>query len=146
QGARARAQGVRPEAGARVQGVRPEARAQSKDDDRNEREREPKEYDERRERESKDDDRKEREREPKEYRNVHEMKEDFKMDVYKNEERVNQCNAGPIQCCNTVEKASSESASKALGLLGIVLNDLNTPIGLNCDAFWRRIRPINIII
>ncbi|EJD00348.1 hydrophobin-domain-containing protein [Fomitiporia mediterranea MF3/22] len=43
------------------------------------------------------------------------------------------CNTGPVQCCNSVEPASSENASKQLGLLGIVLQDVNIPIGITCN-------------
>ena len=38
------------------------------------------------------------------------------------------CSTGPIQCCNSVEKASSPAASKLLALLGIVVQDVNVPI------------------
>ncbi|KAI0737143.1 fungal hydrophobin-domain-containing protein [Daedaleopsis nitida] len=37
------------------------------------------------------------------------------------------------QCCSAVEKASSPSATALLGLLGIVLSDLNVLVGLNCS-------------
>lgn len=43
-----------------------------------------------------------------------------------------QCNTGPIHCCNSVEPAGSPSASTLLGSLGVVLADINTPIGLTC--------------
>ncbi|THH14751.1 hypothetical protein EW146_g5632 [Bondarzewia mesenterica] len=46
---------------------------------------------------------------------------------------ASQCNTGPIQCCNTVESASSSGVAGILGLLGIVLQDLNVIIGLNCS-------------
>ncbi|KAH8111659.1 hydrophobin 2 [Phellopilus nigrolimitatus] len=46
---------------------------------------------------------------------------------------TSQCNTGPIQCCQTVEPASSSSASSLLGLLGIVLGNLNVPVGLTCS-------------
>ncbi|EAU87424.1 CoH1 [Coprinopsis cinerea okayama7 len=49
-----------------------------------------------------------------------------------------QCNTGPIQCCNTVTQASNPVAGLLLGLLGIVLQDLNVLVGLTCS-------PISII-
>ncbi|EAU87425.1 CoH1 [Coprinopsis cinerea okayama7 len=49
-----------------------------------------------------------------------------------------QCNTGPIQCCNAVTKASDPAAGVLLGLLGIVLQDLNVLVGLTCS-------PISII-
>jgi len=45
----------------------------------------------------------------------------------------NQCSTGPVQCCNSVESSSSENSSKTLGLLGIVLQGLDIPVGLNCS-------------
>ncbi|KAL1699554.1 Sc3 protein [Schizophyllum commune] len=45
----------------------------------------------------------------------------------------NSCSSGPVQCCNSVEQqANSKSASLLLGLLGIVLQDLNVIVGLGC--------------
>ena len=50
-----------------------------------------------------------------------------------------QCNTGPIQCCNSVQSASSGGlTSTLLGLLGIVLQGVDLPIGLTCN-------PISII-
>ncbi|KAF7792898.1 hypothetical protein EIP86_004000 [Pleurotus ostreatoroseus] len=49
-----------------------------------------------------------------------------------------QCNTGPIQCCNEVKSASDPAASALLGLLGIVLSDLDVLVGLTCS-------PITII-
>ena len=48
------------------------------------------------------------------------------------------CSAGPVQCCNSVQPAGSPAAVDALGPLGIVLKDLNIPIGLTCT-------PISVI-
>ena len=43
------------------------------------------------------------------------------------------CSTGPIQCCNTVEKASDPTVAKMLGGLGVVVQDVTTPIGLTCS-------------
>ncbi|KAJ3536093.1 hypothetical protein NM688_g6881 [Phlebia brevispora] len=51
---------------------------------------------------------------------------------------VSQCNTGSIQCCQQVESASSAAGSLLLGLLGIVLTDLDVLLGLDCS-------PISII-
>ncbi|TRM67063.1 fungal hydrophobin-domain-containing protein [Schizophyllum amplum] len=48
------------------------------------------------------------------------------------------CSTGPVQCCNKVVKASNPAAGLLLGLLGIVLGDLNTLVGLTCS-------PISVI-
>ncbi|KDQ57018.1 hypothetical protein JAAARDRAFT_131186 [Jaapia argillacea MUCL 33604] len=48
-------------------------------------------------------------------------------------EPASSCNTGPIQCCNTVESASSSAAGLVLGLLGIVLEDLTVLVGLTCS-------------
>ncbi|KAK7030937.1 sc3 hydrophobin [Paramarasmius palmivorus] len=47
-------------------------------------------------------------------------------------EPASSCSTGPIECCNTVTNASDPSATKILGLLGIVLQDLNVLVGLTC--------------
>ena len=51
---------------------------------------------------------------------------------------ASQCNTGPIQCCDSTEQASSEKGTSLLGLLGIVLEDLNVLLGINCS-------PISVI-
>jgi hypothetical protein len=51
---------------------------------------------------------------------------------------ASQCNTGPVQCCNSVEKADSADATKILGLLGVVLQDLNVLVGITCT-------PISVI-
>ncbi|TFK99167.1 fungal hydrophobin [Pterulicium gracile] len=43
------------------------------------------------------------------------------------------CNTGPIQCCQSTEAASGPNASKLLGLLGVVVQDLNVLVGLQCS-------------
>ncbi|EIW52216.1 fungal hydrophobin [Trametes versicolor FP-101664 SS1] len=42
------------------------------------------------------------------------------------------CSTGPIQCCNQVTSASSSLASVLLGALGLVVQDLNLPVGIAC--------------
>ncbi|EGO01041.1 hypothetical protein SERLA73DRAFT_105567 [Serpula lacrymans var. lacrymans S7.3] len=46
---------------------------------------------------------------------------------------VSQCNTGDLQCCNSVESASSAGASLLLGLLGIVLSDVTGLVGITCS-------------
>jgi hypothetical protein len=45
---------------------------------------------------------------------------------------TSQCNTGPIQCCDSVQQASSPTASQLLGLLGVVVSDLNVLVGITC--------------
>ncbi|EAU87423.1 hydrophobin [Coprinopsis cinerea okayama7 len=49
-----------------------------------------------------------------------------------------QCNTGPIQCCESVQRADSVAASTLLALLGVVVQDLSIPIGITCS-------PISVI-
>ncbi|KAI0746781.1 fungal hydrophobin-domain-containing protein [Daedaleopsis nitida] len=48
------------------------------------------------------------------------------------------CTTGPIQCCESVQSADTVPGKLILGLLGVVLQDLNVLLGLNCN-------PINVI-
>ncbi|EEB89372.1 hypothetical protein MPER_12538 [Moniliophthora perniciosa FA553] len=43
------------------------------------------------------------------------------------------CNTGPVQCCNSVQSATAPSVLSLLGLLGIVLSNLNVLVRLNCS-------------
>ncbi|KAI9063611.1 fungal hydrophobin [Trametes sanguinea] len=43
------------------------------------------------------------------------------------------CSTGDIQCCNSVESASSPGGSLLLGLLGIVVEGVDVLLGLNCS-------------
>jgi len=45
---------------------------------------------------------------------------------------ANQCNTGPVQCCDSIGKASDASIAKILGLLGVVVQDVNAIIGVTC--------------
>ncbi|KAF9257581.1 fungal hydrophobin [Marasmius fiardii PR-910] len=38
-----------------------------------------------------------------------------------------------VRCCEQVQKASDKSAAAVLGLLGIVVQDVNALVGLNCS-------------
>ncbi|KAI0761490.1 fungal hydrophobin-domain-containing protein [Trametes elegans] len=42
------------------------------------------------------------------------------------------CATGPIQCCDSTETAGSAAGSKLLGLLGIVVQDVNVLLGVDC--------------
>ena len=48
-----------------------------------------------------------------------------------------QCNTGNLQCCQTTQSATTAGVSELLGLLGVVLGDIEGLIGLNCS-------PINV--
>ncbi|KAI9063616.1 fungal hydrophobin [Trametes sanguinea] len=43
------------------------------------------------------------------------------------------CSTGSIQCCGSTEKASSAAGSLLLSLLGVVLQDLDVLVGLDCS-------------
>ncbi|KAI0350792.1 fungal hydrophobin [Trametes cingulata] len=43
------------------------------------------------------------------------------------------CSTAPIQCCDSVELASSATAANLLKSIGVVIQDLNIPIGITCS-------------
>ncbi|KAF5309179.1 hypothetical protein D9619_012767 [Psilocybe cf. subviscida] len=45
----------------------------------------------------------------------------------------NQCNTGPIQCCNSYGTAGSAPIAALLGLLGIVVGDVTAIVGVTCS-------------
>ncbi|RXW17268.1 hypothetical protein EST38_g8587 [Candolleomyces aberdarensis] len=49
-----------------------------------------------------------------------------------------ECSTGPIQCCNSVQAAGAPAVATLLGLLGVVVQDANVPVGVTCS-------PISVI-
>ncbi|ESK88490.1 hydrophobin 1 [Moniliophthora roreri MCA 2997] len=47
---------------------------------------------------------------------------------------ASQCTTLPIQCCNSVHNAWDPTASQLLGLLGILIQDMNVLVGISCTA------------
>ncbi|KJA28159.1 hypothetical protein HYPSUDRAFT_197681 [Hypholoma sublateritium FD-334 SS-4] len=45
----------------------------------------------------------------------------------------NQCNTGAMQCCTSMATASQPAMSTLLGLVGAVVQDVTTQIGLVCS-------------
>ncbi|EGO03590.1 hypothetical protein SERLA73DRAFT_129965 [Serpula lacrymans var. lacrymans S7.3] len=44
-----------------------------------------------------------------------------------------QCNAGPVQCCNTLTTASNSQAAGLIQQLGLSGVGANVPVGINCN-------------
>ncbi|KAL5514033.1 hypothetical protein ACEPAG_2794 [Sanghuangporus baumii] len=49
-----------------------------------------------------------------------------------------QCDTSPVQCCDSVQNAGSPDIASLLGLLGIVVQGVDVPIGVGCT-------PISVI-
>jgi hypothetical protein len=45
----------------------------------------------------------------------------------------NQCNTGTLQCCASTSTASDPSTAALLGLLGVVVQDVTTLVGVTCS-------------
>ena len=43
------------------------------------------------------------------------------------------CSTGSIQCCESVQTASSPAAASLLASIGVVVQDIATPIGITCS-------------
>ncbi|KAF4621216.1 hypothetical protein D9613_000092 [Agrocybe pediades] len=48
-------------------------------------------------------------------------------------EPASQCNTGDLQCCSSVQSASSPSVAGLLGLLGIVVGSVTGLVGATCS-------------
>ncbi|KAJ2931467.1 hypothetical protein H1R20_g5558, partial [Candolleomyces eurysporus] len=51
---------------------------------------------------------------------------------------ASQCNTGPIQCCDSLQTAGAPAVAPILALLGVVVQDVNVPVGVTCS-------PISVI-
>ncbi|KAI0350766.1 fungal hydrophobin [Trametes cingulata] len=49
------------------------------------------------------------------------------------EARQSGCATGTLQCCNSVQSADSAAIAPILAALGVVLQDVNVPVGLTCS-------------
>jgi len=45
----------------------------------------------------------------------------------------NSCNTGPIQCCGNLYAPNSAAATKAVGLLNVIILNITGEIGAQCD-------------
>ncbi|RPD65512.1 fungal hydrophobin [Lentinus tigrinus ALCF2SS1-7] len=48
-------------------------------------------------------------------------------------EPASSCSTGPVQCCDSVQKASDPTAAGLLALLGIVVQGVDVLVGLTCS-------------
>ncbi|KAH9850881.1 fungal hydrophobin-domain-containing protein [Lenzites betulinus] len=44
------------------------------------------------------------------------------------------CTTGSLQCCQSILSANSTALAPILSLLGVVLQDLDVPVGLSCSG------------
>ncbi|KAK7027330.1 hypothetical protein VNI00_015293 [Paramarasmius palmivorus] len=51
---------------------------------------------------------------------------------------ADQCNTGPVQCCNSLQSANEPSVAGLLGLLGIAVQSVTGQVGVTCN-------PISVI-
>ncbi|KDR84489.1 hypothetical protein GALMADRAFT_237367 [Galerina marginata CBS 339.88] len=51
---------------------------------------------------------------------------------------ASQCNTGDLQCCQSVQSASTPSVASLLTLLGVVVGSVTAPVGVTCS-------PISVI-
>ncbi|OJT07048.1 Fruiting body protein SC3 [Trametes pubescens] len=49
------------------------------------------------------------------------------------EVRTGKCSTGPLQCCQSVQKATDPAASAALALIDVVVQDVDATVGLDCS-------------
>ncbi|KAL1944001.1 hypothetical protein VTO73DRAFT_3819 [Trametes versicolor] len=43
------------------------------------------------------------------------------------------CSTGPLQCCNSVQKANDPATAAILALLGVVVQAVDVHVGLDCS-------------
>lgn len=48
-------------------------------------------------------------------------------------EPASSCSTGPIQCCDSVQKADSAAAAGILAAIGVVVQDVTAQVGLTCS-------------
>ncbi len=47
--------------------------------------------------------------------------------------QANSCSTGALQCCESVQSADSLGIAPVLAAIGVILQDINIPIGLTCS-------------
>ncbi|EIW52195.1 hydrophobin [Trametes versicolor FP-101664 SS1] len=48
-------------------------------------------------------------------------------------EPASSCSTGPVQCCDSTAKANSAAATSILDSIGVVVQDVNALVGLDCS-------------
>ena len=46
---------------------------------------------------------------------------------------LSQCNTGSLECCQSVQNSDSSDIAKLLGLLAVIVEGVNIPIGVGCS-------------